>query len=51
MFRHRDAIIRELYSTKECRANTPISYYVALTEVIKILNIKFLKYMKLITIN
>jgi hypothetical protein len=38
-------------STKESRPNTPGSYCVAFTEEIKILNIKILRYIKLITIN
>jgi hypothetical protein len=51
MFQFRDSIIRGPFSTKECSPTHQSTYYVAFTEINKILNIKILKYVKLITIN
>jgi hypothetical protein len=50
-FRHRDAVIGRHSVQGNVHSTHLSSYYAASTEMIKILNIAILKYIKLITIN
>jgi hypothetical protein len=47
MLQHRGAIFRGAFDTKDVDPTQQSSYYVAFTEVIKILNTKILKYVTL----
>jgi hypothetical protein len=51
MFRHRGAIIRGPLLDGNVGTTHQSSYYVAFTEIIKMLGIKILKYMRLIATN